>query len=125
MSQAMSRKQELLKRHRRNKRVGVADRADHCRLLHGCAGCLVAAMVFAVLGWVAHEAWFSDHLFYSPKDDYQYSFPPHAAVPKVTLERRTPAPRRWRDVGRRRDAGAGVADQKHLVGALFSIPWSS
>ena len=24
--------------------------------------------------WVAHEAWFADHLFYSPGEDYRYRF---------------------------------------------------
>jgi hypothetical protein len=42
-------------------------------------------LVLAVLGWIAHEAWFADHLFYSPKDDYQYSFPPYTPQPKVHL----------------------------------------
>ncbi|MNO93415.1 GlcNAc-PI de-N-acetylase [compost metagenome] len=69
----MSRKQQLLKRHRRNKRLG---------LLAGLAG-LIALGVFAwwwlpllllpVL-WAAHEAWFADHLFYAPGEDYAYRF---------------------------------------------------
>lgn len=42
--------------------------------------------VLAVAAWIAHEAWFADHLFYSPADDYQYSFPADAEVPGVTLE---------------------------------------
>ena len=25
--------------------------------------------------WIVHEAWFADHLFYAPQDDYQYRFP--------------------------------------------------
>lgn len=67
----MSRKQQLLKRHRRNKRIGLLVGV----LLLLAVGLLVAwwlPLLLAVLGWVAHEAWFADHLFYSPKDDYDY-----------------------------------------------------
>ncbi|MHA6197693.1 PIG-L deacetylase family protein [Pseudomonas wadenswilerensis] len=67
----MNRKQQLLKRHRRNKRVGLLLGL----ILLVAAGVLVAwwlPLVLAVLGWVAHEAWFADHLFYSPSSDYDY-----------------------------------------------------
>ncbi|MCF4997854.1 PIG-L family deacetylase [Pseudomonas syringae] len=80
----MSRKQQLLKRHRRNKRVGLLVALI---VLIG-VGVLVAwwlPLLLAVVGWIAHEAWFADHLFYSPKDDYQYSFPPFTPQPKVHL----------------------------------------
>ena len=80
----MSRKQQLLKRHRRNKRIGLLVALGLLIVL----GLLVAwwlPLVLAVLGWIAHEAWFADHLFYSPKDDYQYSFPPYTPQPKVHL----------------------------------------
>ncbi|WP_284353242.1 PIG-L deacetylase family protein [Pseudomonas putida] len=69
----MSRKQQLLKRHRRNKRLG---------LLAGLVA-LVALGVFTwwwlpllllPLLWAAHEAWFADHLFYAPTEDYAYAF---------------------------------------------------
>lgn len=69
----MSRKQQLLKRHRRNKRLG---------LLAGLVA-LVAVGVFSwwwlpllllPLLWAAHEAWFADHLFYAPGEDYAYDF---------------------------------------------------
>jgi LmbE family N-acetylglucosaminyl deacetylase len=68
------RKQQLLKRHRRHKRLA---------LLLGLLGLLMSGVfvawwlppVLLVLGWVAHEAWFADHLFYSPRDDYRYDFP--------------------------------------------------
>ncbi|NVZ52048.1 PIG-L family deacetylase [Pseudomonas sp. B6002] len=69
----MSRKQQLLKRHRRNKRIALLVSL----LVLVAAGVLVAwwlPLILAVLLWVAHEAWFADHLFYSPKDDYQYTF---------------------------------------------------
>ncbi len=79
------RKQHLLSRHRRHKRLF---------LLCG-ASFLVATAVFvawwlAVLlllcGWVAHEAWFADHLFYSPRADYQYRFPDGTAQQTVSLD---------------------------------------
>ena len=81
----VSRKQQLLKRHRRNKRVGL----------------LVSLMVLVALGllvqwwlplfllpllWVAHEAWFADHLFYSPGDDYRYEFPEPCERLAVSLD---------------------------------------
>ncbi|KAI2691809.1 PIG-L family deacetylase [Pseudomonas sp. TNT3] len=81
----MSRKQQLLKRHRRNKRFGLII----ALLLLIAIGVLVVwwlPVVLAVLGWVAHEAWFADHLFYSPADDYQYIFPPYTQQPKVHLD---------------------------------------
>ncbi|WP_166650988.1 PIG-L deacetylase family protein [Pseudomonas sp. LP_7_YM] len=81
----MSRKQVLLKRHRRNKRVALLMALVILVLL----GVLVVwwlPLVLAVLGWVGHEAWFSDHLFYAPGDDYLYRFPAHNEVPGVTLQ---------------------------------------
>ena len=84
MSQPVSRKQQLLKRHRRNKRISLL----MALALLIASGVVVAwwlPLVLAVLGWIAHEAWFADHLFYSPKDDYQYSFPPYTPQPKVHL----------------------------------------
>lgn len=81
----MSRKQQLLKRHRRNKRIGLLI----ALMLLIAIGVLVAwwlPLVLAVLGWVAHEAWFADHLFYSPSDDYQYNFPPYTPQPKIYLD---------------------------------------
>jgi LmbE family N-acetylglucosaminyl deacetylase len=78
------RKQQLLKRYRRNKRVAL----------------LVVLLVLIVVGifiawwwvplliiacWVAHEAWFSDHLFYSPDSDYLYQFADAAQAQSVSL----------------------------------------
>ena len=68
-----ARKQILLKRHRRQKRIV---------LLLALVVLLVMAVVVAwwwlplllLLGWIAHEAWFADHLFYAPSDDYSYNF---------------------------------------------------
>ncbi|BAQ72208.1 LmbE-like protein [Pseudomonas sp. Os17] len=81
----MSRKQQLLKRHRRNKRIVLL--AGLVLLL--LVGVLVAwwlPLLLAVLGWLAHEAWFADHLFYSPKDDYCYDFGHEARQFAVRLE---------------------------------------
>lgn len=81
----MSRKQQLLKRHRRNKRISLV---IGLLLLIAC-GVLVAwwlPLLLAVVGWIAHEAWFADHLFYAPKDDYQYRFAADTQCPDVCLE---------------------------------------
>ena len=81
----MSRKQQLLKRHRRNKRVALLIGL----LVLIVVGVLVAwwlPILLALIGWVAHEAWFADHLFYSPKDDYQYNFPAENELGGVRLE---------------------------------------
>ncbi|MGG2395582.1 PIG-L deacetylase family protein [Pseudomonas sp. SH1-B] len=68
------RKQQLLMRHRRNKRIALLLALLTLALL----GIFVAwwlPLLLLVLGWIAHEAWFADHLFYSPRDDYHYEFP--------------------------------------------------
>lgn len=36
-------------------------------------------------GWIAHEAWFADHLFYPPQADYSYDFPADTACQEVRL----------------------------------------
>jgi LmbE family N-acetylglucosaminyl deacetylase len=78
------RKQQLLKRHRRNKRVALV---IGLLLLVGIgiwvAWWLVPLLIVAA--WVAHEAWFSDHLFYSPNSDYHYQFPDAAQVQAVSV----------------------------------------
>ncbi|RMR34411.1 hypothetical protein ALP36_01748 [Pseudomonas syringae pv. coriandricola] len=82
---ALSRKQQLLKRHRRNKRLALL--AGLFVLI--ALGVWVAwwlAPVVAIGVWVAHEAWLADHLFYSPSDDYQYTFPADSEVPGVRLD---------------------------------------
>ncbi|MDT9120874.1 hypothetical protein RSW84_25905, partial [Escherichia coli] len=43
-------------------------------------------LVLGVLAWVAHEAWFADHLFYAPGEDYQYRFSADAEVSGVRFE---------------------------------------
>ena len=81
----VSRKQQLLKRHRRNKRLG---------LLVGLVA-LLALGVFSwwwlpllllPLVWAAHEAWFADHLFYAPGEDYAYDFGDQARAVVASLD---------------------------------------
>ncbi len=79
------RKQTLLKRHRRHKRIALMV----ALLLLPLLGVLLAWwwIPFAlVLGWVAHEAWFADHLFYAPGDDYRYAFTPGAQTLGARIE---------------------------------------
>ncbi|AMB87425.1 GlcNAc-PI de-N-acetylase [Pseudomonas agarici] len=80
----MSRKQQLLRRHRRNKRIGLV----LVLLLLMATGIWVDGWIVplcAVLLWCAHEAWFADHLFYSPKANYHYRFPPDSERASVLL----------------------------------------
>lgn len=70
-----ARKQALLKQHRRQKRIAL--------LLALVLLCLLGVFVawwwvplLLLVGWVAHEAWFADHLFYAPDDDYNYVLAP-------------------------------------------------
>jgi LmbE family N-acetylglucosaminyl deacetylase len=79
-----ARKQQLLKAHRRNKRLFLIAFLVGLLLI----GWLVAwwlVPLLLVLAWVAHEAWFADHLFYRPSDDYHYDFPAHASRQAVNL----------------------------------------
>lgn len=69
----MSRKQQLLKAHRKKKRLSLL----LIFLLLLALSFYLAWYTFPVamlLVWVIHEAWFSDHIFYSPKQDYCYDF---------------------------------------------------
>lgn len=66
----VSRKQRLLRQHRQRKRLALLG-----LLVILLASAWLAwwlAPVLGVLAWVAHEAWFSDHLFYAPSSDYDY-----------------------------------------------------
>ncbi|WP_277760329.1 PIG-L family deacetylase [Pseudomonas sp. A34-9] len=80
-----ARKQQLLKAHRRNKRLFLIAFLVGLLLIGGLVAWWLVP-VLLVLAWVAHEAWFADHLFYRPSDDYQYSFPAQAARQSVSLE---------------------------------------
>jgi LmbE family N-acetylglucosaminyl deacetylase len=79
-----ARKQQLLKAHRRSKRLFLIAFLVGLLLF----GWLVAwwlVPLLLVLAWIAHEAWYADHLFYRPSDDYHYDFPVHAARQAVNL----------------------------------------
>lgn len=65
-----ARKQQLLSRHRKRKRVILL--VALCLVLLSGALAWWLPPLLAVLLWVAHEAWFSDHLFYLPRSDYRY-----------------------------------------------------
>lgn len=69
----VSRKQQLLKRHRRNKRLGLLA----CLVLLVALGFFTwwwLPLLLLPQLWAAHEAWFADHLFYAPSEDYAYRF---------------------------------------------------
>jgi LmbE family N-acetylglucosaminyl deacetylase len=87
-----ARKQQLLKRHRKYKRIALLVALIALVLI----GVLVSwwlVPLLAVLGWIAHEAWFADHLFYRPRDDYRYVFPEDAArYPSLIDGRRVTLP---------------------------------
>ena len=68
------RKQQLLKQHRRNKRMAMLVIVLGLVLLGFIAPLWLLPLAIVVL-WIVHEAWFADHLFYAPQDDYQYRFP--------------------------------------------------
>lgn len=70
------RKQQLLRQHRRTKRQILVAAVVGLLLLALIAPLWLVPLVLLVL-WVAHEAWFSDHLFYSAEADYRYRFPEH------------------------------------------------
>jgi LmbE family N-acetylglucosaminyl deacetylase len=82
----LSRKQALLKRHRRNKRMALLI-ALAVLIVIGVVVAWWLPLLLAVLAWAAHEAWFSDHLFYSPQDDYQYRFAAQNEITGVRLEK--------------------------------------
>ncbi len=81
----VSRKQQLLRRHRRNKRVGLLVALVVLIALGVLVKWWLALMLLPLL-WVAHEAWFADHLFYSPGDDYLYEFPEPCERVPVSLD---------------------------------------
>jgi len=69
-----SRKHKLMLQHRRGKRVAMLI-ALIALVVIGAVVSVWLALLLAVLGWIAHEAWFADHLFYRPQEDYRYEFP--------------------------------------------------
>ena len=68
------RKQQLLKQHRRHKRIAMLAILAALVVLAFTAPFWLLPLALLLL-WLGHEAWFADHLFYSPQDDYQYRFP--------------------------------------------------
>lgn len=68
------RKQQLLKKHRKNKRFWMLGSL----LAIGVVSLWLAWWLFPLgllVMWAIHEAWLADHIFYSPAADYQYQFP--------------------------------------------------
>ena len=80
-----ARKQQLLKAHRRSKRLFLIGFLVTLLLIGFLVGWWLVPLLL-VLAWVAHEAWFADHLFYRPSDDYQYDFPVGTARQAVNLD---------------------------------------
>lgn len=78
------RKQQLLKAHRQRKRLILWAFAGILGGLLGFAG-LGWAFAWLIFGWIFHEAWLADHLFYSPQADYCHAFP--EGTPTFTLHR--------------------------------------
>lgn len=70
-----ARKQKLLRQHRRQKRIAMLT-VLVALLVIGVTVSVLLVPLLVVLGWIAHEAWFADHLFYRPQEDYRYEFPP-------------------------------------------------
>lgn len=80
----MSRKQQLLKAHRKKKRLSLV----LVLLLLLALSISLAWYTFPIailLVWIIHEAWFADHIFYSPKQDYCYDFSAKAKSIAVDL----------------------------------------
>lgn len=80
------RKQQLLRRHRQRKRVA---------LLLGLPLLFSSALWFwwlplplLLAAWVLHEAYFADHLFYAPGDDYDYRFAGAGVSVSITADGR-------------------------------------
>jgi LmbE family N-acetylglucosaminyl deacetylase len=80
-----ARKQQLLKRHRRHKRIVLATGLIVLALLGVLLAWWLVPLLLA-LAWIAHEAWFADHLFYAPGDDYRYHFPPGTQSLPASME---------------------------------------
>lgn len=105
-----ARKQQLLKRHRRAKRLTLLALLPVLALLAWFAPGWLLPLV--LLAWVGHEAWFADHLFYSPGDDYRYDFPADTLRLPVTLE-----------AGRLQVAGELAAADTLILEVKLSASW--
>ncbi|MDH4583710.1 PIG-L family deacetylase [Pseudomonas sp. BN415] len=82
-----TRKQQLLRRHRRGKRLFMVAALLVLAALDWF-GNWNSLPVLLVLAWIAHEAWFADHLFYSPREDYRYDFPGFSAGVEGVIHKR-------------------------------------
>jgi LmbE family N-acetylglucosaminyl deacetylase len=78
-------KEALLERHRRHKRIALVV-AFILLILVGVFFAWWCAALTLLFGWIAHEAWFADHIFYKPSDNYSYSFPTEARKFSVRVE---------------------------------------
>lgn len=78
------RKQQLLRQHRKNKRMAMLALVAVIGLCSVLLSwwCLPLGLL---LSWLVHEAWFADHIFYAAGDDYQYSFPEEAQSLELQL----------------------------------------
>lgn len=89
----MSKKQQLLKKHRQKKRFILIGFATFTLIL------LISSFFISIIAyfipilliaiWIIHETWLADHLFYSPKQDYQYHFPENTLEEVVSLNQNT------------------------------------
>ncbi|MFB1010017.1 MAG: PIG-L family deacetylase, partial [Thiopseudomonas sp.] len=79
------RKQQLLRRHRKQKRMAMAVVLVTLALLAVWLGWWLLPCSLLLL-WIAHEAWLADHIFYLPTEDYRYDFPPDAPVFELVLQ---------------------------------------
>ncbi|MCJ8170306.1 PIG-L deacetylase family protein [Atopomonas sediminilitoris] len=67
-----ARKQQLLQRHRRHRRLALAAGLPLIAVSAVWLWWLPGPLL--LLAWLLHEAYFADHLFYSPRDDYRYQW---------------------------------------------------
>jgi len=81
-----ARKQKLLRQHRRQKRIALLAALVVLTVV-GTTVSFWLIPILLVLGWIAHEAWLADHLFYRPQEDYRYEFPPDAVQLAGRIER--------------------------------------
>jgi hypothetical protein len=81
----MSEKQLLLKQHRQKKRIVVAIAAFGV-ILSGVLFFWWLPFPLAIVGFVIHEVWLSDHQFYASGQDYQFEFPESAIAINVVLQ---------------------------------------
>ncbi|AZS50261.1 PIG-L family deacetylase [Entomomonas moraniae] len=89
----MSKKQQLLKKHRQKKRFILIGFAIFiltwlvASIFAPVLACFIPILLIAI--WVIHETWLADHLFYSPKQDYLYQFPAETLQCQASLNQNT------------------------------------